>query len=217
VKGIWERLVRERGFWWYGFCQFLSFAILLALFRIRVFGRENLPARGGVLVASNHQSYLDPVLIGVGLGRQINIMAREGLFKVPGFRTLIRSLNAFPVRRDASNRDAVRRAIEILSGGQLLVLFPEGTRTRDGRLQEPKRGINLLARKAGVPVVPALIEGAYRAWPAGWPLFEVLVPIRVAFGRPLPTGRESGVPLEERLLESWKELETRFRGGAAPP
>jgi 1-acyl-sn-glycerol-3-phosphate acyltransferase len=213
VNAILERLIREKGFAWYGFCQFLSIWILLPLFRVRVRGRENVPRRGGVLVASNHQSYLDPVLVGLGLNRQIHIMAREGLFRVPGFRRLIRSLNAFPVRRGASDREAVRRAVEILSSGRLLVMFPEGTRTRDGRLQKPKRGLNLLARKAGVPVVPALIDGAFEAWPAHRRLFEVLRPVRVAFDRPLEPEDASGRPLEERLEASWARMRAAFRPG----
>ncbi|MHC5081790.1 MAG: lysophospholipid acyltransferase family protein [Planctomycetota bacterium] len=104
MKGILERWIREKGFWWYGFCQFLSIVFFLLFFRYRVFGREHVPSKGPVLIASNHQSFFDPVLVGLGLGRQIHIMAREGLFRIPGFAALIRSLNAFPLKRGAFDR-----------------------------------------------------------------------------------------------------------------
>lgn len=207
MKGTLERLVREQGFPWYGFCQFLSMVFFTTLYRYRVYGRENIPPRGGVLVASNHQSFFDPVLVGAGLERQINIMARQGLFRVPGLATLIRSLNAFPVKRGAFDREAIRRALEVLEGGGLLLVFPEGTRTRDGRLQRPRAGISLLARQARVPVVPAVIRGAFRAWPPHRAVARGFVPIRIAFGKPLRAGGGDRRSLEADLAERWEALE----------
>jgi 1-acyl-sn-glycerol-3-phosphate acyltransferase len=199
---------------WYGICQFISIVFFLLFYRYRAFGRGNVPVRGAVLVASNHQSFFDPVLIGLSLPRPISIMAREGLFRVPGFATLIRSLNAFPVKRGAFNREAIRRAMEVLGGEKLLLLFPEGTRTRDGRLMPPKPGIALLARKADVPVVPAVIHGAYRAWPSHRALFRLFVPIRVAFGEPLRVGKGNAKRLEEDVARSWKQMMTALDGAA---
>jgi 1-acyl-sn-glycerol-3-phosphate acyltransferase len=212
VKGILARLVGEKGFGWYGFCQSLTIAFFLVFYRYRVHGRENVPARGAVLIASNHQSFFDPVLVGLGLSRQITIMARESLFRVPGFAALIRSLNAFPVKRGGFDREAIRRAVEVLDEGRLLLLFPEGRRTRDGRLGPPKPGIALLARKANVPVVPAVIHGAYEAWPPHRALFRLFVPIRVAFGAPLRADRLGRGGLEKEVAESWASLKTVLEG-----
>jgi 1-acyl-sn-glycerol-3-phosphate acyltransferase len=206
VKGILERWIREKGFWWYGFCQFLSIVFFLLFFRYRVFGREHVPSKGPVLIASNHQSFFDPVLVGLGLGRQIHIMAREGLFRIPGFAALIRSLNAFPLKRGAFDRDAIKQALGILESGNLLLLFPEGTRTRTGRLQSPRPGISLLARKANAPVVPAVIHGAYRAWPPHRKLFGMFRPIQVVFGRPLQWKRGRRGAFETQLAERWADL-----------
>lgn len=205
VKGLVQRLVREKRFWWYGFCQFLSIVFFVVLFRYRVFGRDRVPAEGGVLVVSNHQSFFDPVLVGLGLGRQIHIMAREGLFRVPGFSTLIRSLNAFPVKRGAFDREAIRRALDVLERGDLLLVFPEGTRTRDGSLLVPKPGIGLLARRAGVKVVPAVIRGAFEAWPSHRLLFRAFVPLAVAFGEPVESDR-GGPGVESRIADRWAGL-----------
>jgi 1-acyl-sn-glycerol-3-phosphate acyltransferase len=206
VKGILARFVGEKGFGWYGFCQALTIIFFLVFYRYRVHGRENVPARGAALIASNHQSFFDPVLVGLLLSRQISIMARESLFRVPGFAALIRSFNAFPVKRSAFNREAIRRSVEVLEEGRLLLLFPEGRRTRDGSLGAPKPGIALLARKAKVPVVPAVIHGAYKAWPPHRALFRLFVPIRVAFGAPLRADRGDRGSLEKGVAESWKRL-----------
>ena len=206
MKGILERLVRERGFWWYGICQFLSVVFFGGLFRYRAFGRGHVPSEGGVVLASNHQSYFDPVLVGLSLGRQIHIMAREGLFSVPGFSALIRSLNAFPVRRGAFDREALRQALKLLGEGKVLVVFPEGTRTRDGRLLKPKAGIGLMARKAGVPVVPVLIRGAFEAWPANRALFRAFVPIRVDFGPPVRAETSGRYGVEGEVERFWASM-----------
>lgn len=209
MKGTLRRLVREKGFWWYGFCQYLSMWAFLVFFRVRVHGRENLPADRGALLASNHQSFFDPVLVGLALSKQIHPMARDSLFRIPVFSALIRSLNAFPVRRGSGDREALKRSWEILKGGHYLVVFPEGTRTRDGGLNPPKGGVGLMVRKTGAVVVPTVIHGAYRAWPEHRMIFELFRPIRVAFGPPIPP-EEAGRGLEERLSSSWRAMMARF-------
>lgn len=171
---------------WYGFLRILAQLAFPAFWRYRSFGRKNVPRRGGVLIACNHQSYVDPVLIGVGLNRQIHIMARRSLFhKYVLFRWLISSLNAFPLNDSGIDVGAIKEAIRRLKRGNIVLMFPEGTRTRDGSIGEIHPGIAMMAKRSGSPVVPAVIDGAFEAWPRTGKLFRFGPAVRVAFGRPI--------------------------------
>lgn len=174
---------------WYGFLRILAQLVFPAFWRYRSFGRENIPDSGGVLIVSNHQSYADPLLIGVGLNRQIHIMARRSLFhKHVLFRWLILSLNAFPLNNNGSDVGAIKEAIRRLKRGNLVLMFPEGTRTGDGSIGEIHPGIAAIARRSCTPVVPAVIEGAFETWPRTRKLFRFGPAVKVAFGRPLYCG-----------------------------
>jgi 1-acyl-sn-glycerol-3-phosphate acyltransferase len=153
-------------------------------FQLNVFGLHHIPASGGVLVISNHQSALDPVLIAVQARRPFSYMARATLFKNKFFSWLIRSLNAFPVHLGKGDTGALKEAIARLKAGNILTMFPEGTRTLDGNLLPIQAGVALIIRRAGVPVVPAVIDGAYQAWPKGVMLPRSM-PIRVLYGPPM--------------------------------
>jgi 1-acyl-sn-glycerol-3-phosphate acyltransferase len=178
-----------------------------------VFGRENLPANGGVLIASNHQSFLDPILIAVCLRRPVNFMARADLFRQALFSAWIRSLKAFPLQQGGSDTSGVREAMRRLRHGAQVLVFPEGTRSPDGRLGRLKDGFVTIAARSGARVLPAVIEGAYEAWPRGAALF---VPrnVWVAFGRPLTptvaTGEERKA-FSERVRCRMEELQTFLR------
>ncbi len=151
----------------------------------KVFGVENFPSEGAVLVVSNHQSFFDPVLVGYGLDRELDYMARDTLFKNKLFVKLIKSLNAFPVKRGEIDIGAVKETLRRLKNGRAVLLFPEATRTADGKIREFKPGIAMLAKKAKVPVVPAVIEGAFDAWPRTRKLPRPFVPIYVMFSEPI--------------------------------
>lgn len=168
----------------YATLHFLALPTLIAGFRLRAYGRERLPREGGVIVASNHQSYLDPVFFGGALGRPIDYFARKSLFH-GAFGRFIGALNAMPVERGSRDVGALRLAIERLRAGRALLLFPEGTRTSSGAVGPFEPGIAALARRAGVPVVPAAVAGAFEAWPRGRALFEIGAPCAIALGRPL--------------------------------
>ena len=151
---------------------------------LKVYGRHNVPAKGGVLLVSNHQSFLDPILIALHLDRPMSFMARHGLFTNPHFGWLIRQYNAFPIRQGEGDVGAVRETIRRLQEGHMLNIFPEGARTDTGELQPIQPGAALVIRKAAVPVVPVAIEGSYAAWPRGRKLPRSH-PIRVMYGKPL--------------------------------
>ena len=162
------------------FCRILT----TLLFDLKVYGSRNVPPRGGVLLVSNHQSYLDPVLLGVRVRRPLSYLAKSELFGNRGFTWLIRSLGAFPVRQGSGDVGAVKQTIERLREGHALNIFPEGSRTDNGQMLPLEKGVALVIRKAEVPVIPVAIQGAYRAWPKNRSVFHP-APIRLLYGPPM--------------------------------
>lgn len=141
-------------------------SLLFAMyFRLRIAGRQNIPP-GSMLVCCNHQSHLDPVLVGLACRDPMTYLARDTLFKGL-FGKLIVYLGAVPIQRDGLGLAGVKRTFERLKVGEKVLIFPEGTRTPDGQLQPFKGGLALLARRAKVPLLPLAIAGAYEAWPKG--------------------------------------------------
>jgi 1-acyl-sn-glycerol-3-phosphate acyltransferase len=141
--------------------------IMAVMFQLKVYGRNHVPRTGGVLLVSNHQSYLDPVLVGLYLPRPMSYLAKSELFKNKYFAWLIRSLNAFPVRQGAGDVGAVKEMIKRLREGHMLNMYPEGSRTMTGELGPIEPGAALVVKKAGVPIVPCVVDGSYKAWPKG--------------------------------------------------
>jgi 1-acyl-sn-glycerol-3-phosphate acyltransferase len=167
---------------WYWFLQWgCRFAALL-FWRVRVFGKENVPAEGGCLLLANHQSFFDPPLCGIGPNRQLCYVARDSLFDNPQFGWLINSLNAIPIKRNSADIGAMKAIIEKLKNGNVIVLFPEATRTSDGTIADVKAGFGLIARRAKVPVLPVVIDGAFEAWPRN-KKFPTLGRITVVYGK----------------------------------
>lgn len=132
---------------------------LVVFKRWEVFGKDNLPLDGGVIITSNHSSYWDPIIVGSACSREVNFMAKEELFNIPVLGFLIKRLNAFPVKRNEADRTAIRKALVILKNKEVVGIFPEGARN-EGELLEPHLGVGLLALKAKVPVLPVAIYGS---------------------------------------------------------
>lgn len=154
------------------------------LFRLEVNGRENIPKSGGLIVVSNHASLLDPVLVAVAVTRPVSYMAKEELFHPSFAGWFLRKLNAFPVNRKRVDMSTIRHGINILHSGKVLALFPEGTRSQDGTLQQARLGAAMYARKTGVPVLPVGIVGSANALKRGsWLIKPTKVKIRI--GKPL--------------------------------
>ena len=133
-------------------------------FRWRVFGAENVPLQGGVILASNHASYLDPPLVGSGLKRDINYLARASLFRFPIMGSVLRSWNSVPVDRDGGGAKGLKVILDRLLAGGGIILFPEGTRTTDGKLLPARSGIGLTVIKSTAPVVPVRVFGTFEAY-----------------------------------------------------
>lgn len=136
----------------------------LVYFGFRVFSSNRYPKEGPILICSNHQSHLDPILVGNSCSRYVSFVARESLFKNRIFGWLITALGAFPINRDAG-LGGIKNTLKKLKQGEVVLIFPEGTRTPDGEIKEFKPGFCAIARRAKVPIVPVAIEGAYEAWP----------------------------------------------------
>ena len=165
-------------------------------------GEEFIPRKGGVILASNHLSYLDPIALGVAAPRRLSFMAKEELFRNRFFSFLIRILGAFPVKRGYGDIKALRNAVDIVKGGKVLVVFPQGTRTsrkEDGI----KPGIGIIVRKSGVPVVCCRIRGTDIVLPSEGKKIHLFRKIKVSFSEPLHFGSDmSPHDIAEKILEA---------------
>lgn len=190
--------------WWWRLSQGLSRAGANCFWKFRVFGLENIPRTGGVLLASNHQSFLDPVLVAMVLPREMHFMARRTLFRNPVFRAIIVGYNAFAIERDSADVKGVKSAIVRLEAGNILLVFPEGTRTGDGSIG-PMKPVGVLAERAAVPIVPVLIQGAYEVWPKTRAIPR-LGRISIVFGKPLSPENITGDAIRDAVVGLKGEL-----------
>ena len=173
---------------------------------LEVEGWENVPS-GACLFASNHQSMVDPPLIGSCLPREISYIARRTLFYNPLFGAVIRACNSIPVDRGEADVGAIRAALGALADNRGLLIFPEGTRSFDGIIKEPKAGAGLLACKSGVPVVPIHIRGARDILPRGAYFPAGAARLRIRFGKPLlPADYDPGAGAPNRSLEASRRI-----------
>ena len=145
-----------------GWCGYR--ALFRLYFRWRVYNAERVPLDGPVILASNHASFLDPPLVGAGLRRGINYLARENLFRFPVMGWVLRQWQVVPVDRDGGGAAGLRAILDRLLAGGAIILFPEGTRTRDGKLQPARSGIGLTVIKSTAPVVPVRVFGTFEAY-----------------------------------------------------
>jgi len=171
--------------------------VFLGLFRFRVVGRDNLPAEGPVVVVSNHTSMWDPLLIACAFKRRIRFMTKEELFKIPLLGWFLRTVGCFPVRRGKGDRAAIRAALEVLQGNEVLGLFPEGTRSKTGELQKPHGGAAMLALKSGSCIVPVACVGTNP-----WISRRGIGPFKVVVGQPLTFPEWHGQRLTANHIEA---------------
>ncbi len=159
-------------------------AVFATYFRWRVYDAQRVPPTGPVIFAANHASFIDPPLIGAAVRRQIHFLARDTLFTKPVLGAVLRSWKVVPVDRDGAGAAGLKAILERLLAGGAILLFPEGTRTADGRLQAPRSGIGLTVIKSSCPVVPVRVFGTYEAFGR-----HLVIPrprrVVVKFGEPL--------------------------------
>ena len=167
------------------------------LFRLRIEGAEHVPKEGPVLIAANHLSTLDPIVLAYGVPRPVAFVAKAELFKMPILSWLVPRLYAIPLERGAGDLSAVRAAIRALKAGLAFGIFPEGTRSRTGKLQPFKTGAAAIASRTGARVVPAAVIGSDKAWPVGKGP-RPFTPVTVRYGPPLDF---SGLGLDKKSLQ----------------
>lgn len=165
----------------YGFLRVIFRLFFYIVFRTHVYGRDNIPAEGAVILAANHASNIDPPLMASLIDRPVSYMAKIELFENPIFGAAIRRCHAFPVKRGESDRGAIKAAVAVLREGRILGLFPEGTRSKTGELQKAEAGVALIAAMTGAPIVPVAILNTHRIFANGG-----LVPqLRIMYGAPI--------------------------------
>ncbi len=196
----------------YRVCRFAAFLWLKCCYRLEVVGAENVPRQGGALIASNHASFLDPMAIGCALQRAVTFLTRGTLAQSRLFRLLTLPFHLLLIDRERSDVGALRLMADALRAGALLVVFPEGTRSADGRIGPLKGGVVFAARQAGVPVVPAFVEGSFHIWPRQRRLPRPVGKLRVWFGRPFSMERGARADQTERLRSALEELAATARG-----
>jgi 1-acyl-sn-glycerol-3-phosphate acyltransferase len=190
----------------YRVVSLLALIACKVLFRLRAQGLEYIPRKGGFILASNHISYLDPIVLGAICPRKLNFMAKQELFCHPLISWFLSQVGAFPVKRDSADLSSLKYAMRCLKEGKALILFPEGSRRFDSASTEPYAGIGFLTAKLYVPVIPVFIEGTEKALPAGAKFIRP-AKISVHFGKQISIERR--VPYQDvakHIMENIRHL-----------
>ncbi len=185
---------------WYQFWRHVLQVVAVLVYRVRYSGRENIPAAGGVLVVSNHQSHFDPPLVGIGCPRQMNYVARETLFDFRPFGWILKSVGGVPIDRDGFGLRGIKESLKLLKRGEMVLIFPEGTRSSNGEIGRFRPGFTTLAARSNAAILPVAVEGAFRVWPRT-KRFPGLGKIRVHYGKPIPHAEIAGRDEREVLAE----------------
>ncbi len=197
----------------YRVCQCICVGIAALFFRPRVWGARRVPRRGPVILASNHQSYFDPPLVGAFISRQAHYLGRDSLYRNRLGGAILRFFNGLEVKRGRGDIAAFKQSLRVLKDDGALVLFPEATRTADGRIRPVQAGVVSLARKSGALIVPVALEGAFDAWPRG-SRFPRPTPLWLEYGKPLHPAHFDGLEPEEvsaELTGIMRNLHNRLR------
>jgi len=199
---------------WYRFGYKLSWALARLLFSFKVVGRDRIPNKGGCILAMNHESYLDPPLAGICCRRPIYFLARKTLLEWPILGPIFPKVNVVPVDQERADMSALKTIIKLVRNGECTIVFPEGERTLDGKMQRAQPGLGLVIAKTLAPVVPMRIFGAHEAFPREQRRLR-LRPIRIVIGEPMVfteadldgSGRDLYQRLSERVMERIAAIE----------
>lgn len=171
------------------------------LYRFQIIGKQNVPKTGPVIIASNHMSYLDPIMIAFVAGpRPVNFMGKASLLKIPGFGRILRGLHTFPVNRGMADKGAIVQSLKILASGEILLIFPEGSRQKTGKLGKPFPGVSAIALKTGTPIVPVGIIGTDKVKPNGSKLLR-FPKLKAIIGEPIPVEKAAAADRKEKEAE----------------
>ena len=199
----------DRNDLFYSINHVLSYLFCKLYFRISAKGLEHIPRTGPAIIAANHASYLDPFLVAVLIPRQVNFMARKDLWNKHILAWWIPRVHGFPIRRGILDREAIQTALHILEQDQILILYPEGTRTMTGKLLPALPGVGILAYRSKAPVIPAYISGSFAAMSRN----EILPKpnkITVYYGPPIDINQELTLPEQK---ETYQNIASKIMGG----
>lgn len=192
--------------WTYDLTRVLARLATVVFFRIRCDGRGWVPATGGALICANHQSFLDPVLVGLACNRRLAYLARASLFGWAPFGRLLPWYDVIPIQNRGIGIGGIKDTLRRLKRGDMVLIFPEGTRCRDGEVAKLQPGFCALARRGRVPLVPVAVDGAFDAWPRSR-RFPRRATIHLQFGQPITPERVQSLT-DQQLID---ELERRIR------
>ncbi len=192
---------------WYEIGRFLAVGCVRLMYRIKVYGKENIPRDGAALVLSSHQSFFDPMLCQGWLRRPFYFVPRETLF-VGFLGWLIDSYYTIPINQEQVTLKSMRAIIEVLKRGHIVCLYPEGSRTLDGKIDEIKPGFSLLVRRSGAMIVPMVIDGIFERWPRSQKFPKPGGTVGVLYGQPIPAERMAELGEEAFMVEFNRTMQT---------
>jgi 1-acyl-sn-glycerol-3-phosphate acyltransferase len=208
-----------RSFLWYEANYWATWAAFTLGFSFRSQGSRHVPRRGPVLLVANHESFLDPLAVGLAVRRHIRYLARKTLFRPEFFGKYLRSVGCVPVDQEGIAKEGIRTCLDLLQAGEAILVFPEGERTLTGEMLPFKPGVSLLLKKAQVPVLPIGVAGAYEAYPRTarvprlsplfWPATGAAV--AVSIGKPIPPDHYRAVPREEILQDLFRAVQAEVK------
>jgi len=206
---------------WFRIARFCCRVFCMVFFRIRVSGKENVPQQGAFVLIGNHQSFLDPVFCGIPLRRPLYFLARDTLFADKFFGWLIASVNTIPVKRGRADLSAIKTIIGKLKQGSGVCLFPEATRSNDGKISSFRPGFGLICRRAKATIVPVVIDGAFECWPRHKKIFSPGAQIVIKYGQPIKPqyiDKISDRELAENLTDTLRQMQNdcRVKQGKEP-
>ena len=185
----------------YHFAKIVTGLIFKTLYPLKVKGSENFPKKGAMILVANHTSYFDPLYLAVAIPRQINWMRLKPYYDLWWLRWFFKSINNFPVNIKGPNISAIKYSLRILKQGKVLGIFPEGSRSKNGRLREGEPGVALLALKSGAPILPVAIRGAFEVFPPHARLPRAFRRVKVQLGSPLHLARVNKEPINKETLQ----------------
>lgn len=190
----------------YSFARSVVYGVLKPIYRFEVIGKENFPSEGGVLLCSNHIDNLDPPVVGITAPRPVHFMAKSELFSVPVLGNIVKHLNAFPVKRGMSDREALRTGLTLLKEGNVLGLFPEGTRSKTGELGRGLAGAGFFALRTDAQILPCAIIGPYKPFSR----------LKIVYGEPidfteLRKNKASADEATELIMDEIRKLINKFK------
>ena len=196
----------------YDLAHFIFFVSFKLVFGYRIIGRDNVPKTGAVILASNHASFLDPPFVGSGIWRRVNFVARDTLFDKPVGRFILTRWKAIPVRREQLDKAVLKTILDRLKAGEIVSLFPEGTRSPDENFLPGKPGIGMIVSMAKVPVVPVYVKGSWKVMGKTHKGFRP-TPVSITYGRPMEftgleglRGHERYQKISDAIMEEIKKL-----------